>query len=72
MRQLLVPLGLACSAFFLSASGQAGVPSLEPAPGAAKQPATDDYGGITVKDDYRWMEQFSDPKVKAWAQKQND
>ena len=72
MRQLLVPLGLACSAFFLSAPGQAGVPSLEPAPASAKQPVTDDYGGVTVKDDYRWMEQLSDPKVKAWAEKQNE
>jgi len=72
MRQFLVPLGLACSAFFLSAPGQAGVPSVEAAPAAAKQPVTDDFGGVTVKDDYRWMEQLSDPKVKAWAEKQNE
>jgi prolyl oligopeptidase len=72
MRQFLVPLGLACSAFFLSASGQAGLPSVEAAPAAAKQPITDDYGGVSVKDDYRWMEQLSDPKVKVWAQKQNE
>ena len=72
MRQLLLPLGLACSAFFLSVSSQAGVPSLEPAPATAKQPVTDVFGGVTVKDDYRWMEQLSDPKVKAWAEKQNE
>jgi prolyl oligopeptidase len=72
MRQLLVPLGLACSAFFFSTPGQAGAPSLEPAPATAKQPVNDDYGGVTVKDDYRWMEQLSDPKVKAWAEKQNE
>jgi prolyl oligopeptidase len=66
------PLGLACSAFFFSTPGQAGAPSLEPAPATAKQPVTDDYGGVTVKDDYRWMEQLSDPKVKAWAEKQNE
>ncbi|HYZ75503.1 MAG TPA: hypothetical protein VE641_20660, partial [Chthoniobacterales bacterium] len=45
---------------------------MEPAPAAAKQPVTDNFGGVTVKDDYRWMEQLSDPKVKAWAEKQNE
>jgi prolyl oligopeptidase len=72
MRQFLVPLGLACSAFFLSVPGQASAPSLEPAPATAKQPVTDNFDGVTVKDDYRWMEQLSDPKVKAWAEKQNE
>ena len=72
MRQFLVPLGLVCSAFFLSAPAQAGVPSVEAAPAAAKKPVTDDFGGVTVKDDYRWMEQLSDPQVKAWAEKQNE
>ena len=45
---------------------------MEAAPAAAKQAVTDDFGGVTVKDDYRWMEQLSDPKVKAWAEKQNE
>jgi prolyl oligopeptidase len=72
MRQLLVPLGLACSAFFLSAAAQAAVPSLEAAPATAKEPVTDVFDGVTVKDDYRWMEQLSDSKVKAWAEKQNE
>ena len=72
MRQLLLPLGIACSAFFLSTPGQAGVPSLEAAPAAAKQPVTDVFDGIKVQDDYRWMEELNDPKVKAWADKQNE
>jgi prolyl oligopeptidase len=71
MRQLLFPLGLACSAFFFSLAGQASVP-LEPAPATAKQPVTDVLDGITVKDNYRWLEQLNDPKVKAWAEKQNE
>jgi prolyl oligopeptidase len=72
MRQLLVPLGLACSALFLPVAGQASVPYLEPAPAAAKQPVTDVLDGVTLKDDYRWLEQLTDPKVKAWAEKQNE
>ena len=72
MRRLLFPLGLACSAFFFPLAGEAGAPSLEAAPPTAKQPVTDVFGGVTVKDDYRWLEQLTDPKVKAWAEKQNE
>jgi prolyl oligopeptidase len=72
MRRLLVPLGLTCSAFFLPVAGQASVPSLDAAPATAKQPVTDVFDGGTVKDDYRWLEQLTDPKVKAWAEKQNE
>jgi prolyl oligopeptidase len=71
MRRLF-PLGLACSAFFFPLAGEASVPSLEAAPPTAKQPVTDVFGGVTVKDDYRWLEQLTDPKVKAWAEKQNE
>lgn len=72
MRQLLVPLGLACSAFFLAEVGQANAPALQAAPATNKQPVTDSFGSITVRDDYRWLEQLNDPKVKAWAEKQNE
>ena len=72
MKQLLVPLGLACSAFFFPGVGQANAPALLAAPAANKQPVTDSFGSITVRDDYRWMEQLSDPKVKAWAETQNE
>jgi prolyl oligopeptidase len=72
MRQLLLPLGLVCSALFLPGAGQASVPKPEPAPATSKQPVTDDLDGVNVTDDYRWMEQLNDPKVKAWADKQNE
>jgi prolyl oligopeptidase len=72
MRRFLLPIGLACSAFFLPGPGQASVPYLETAPATSKQPVTDNFGGVSVRDDYRWLEQLTDPKVKAWAEKQNE
>src|SRR5260370_5381941 len=72
MKQFLLPIGVACSALFLVGPGQASVPYLEAAPATSKQPVTDDLGGISVRDDYRWLEQLNDPKVKTWAEKQNE
>jgi prolyl oligopeptidase len=72
MRQFLLPLGLTCSAFFLPELGQANVPALPAAPATTTQPVTDSFGSVTVRDDYRWLEQLNDPKVKAWAETQNE
>jgi prolyl oligopeptidase len=72
MSRLLFPLGLAFSAFFFSVASQAAAPSLGAAPATSKQPVTDVFDGVTVTDDYRWLEQLNDPKVKAWAEKQNE
>src|ERR1700704_1048624 len=36
-------------------------------PEAAKKPVTDTYHGIQVVDDYRWLENDTDPAVKAWS-----
>ena len=40
-------------------------------PPTPKKPVTDTYGKVTVTDDYRWLEDFTDPPVKAWAAAQN-
>jgi prolyl oligopeptidase len=40
-------------------------------PATPKKPATDAYHGVTVADDYRWLESASDPAVKAWSDAQN-
>ena len=32
---------------------------------------TDTYHGVAVVDDYRWLENGEDPKVKAWSEAQN-
>jgi prolyl oligopeptidase len=50
------------------------VPQETPAAGppvAAKRPVTDEYFGVKVVDDYRWLEDWSDPEVKAWSEGQN-
>jgi len=41
------------------------------APPTAKKPVTDDYAGVEVRDDYRWLENWSDPAVQAWSEAQN-
>jgi len=40
-------------------------------PAAQKRPVTDTYHGVAVTDDYRWLENVSDPAVKAWSDAQN-
>lgn len=40
-------------------------------PETPTSPVTDTYHGVTVRDDYRWLEDWSDPKVKAWSEAQN-
>ncbi len=50
----------------------AGLGAAAPAPPAArKAPVTDVYHGVEVRDDYRWLEDWSDPKVRAWSEEQN-
>ena len=47
---------------------------LTPTPGAPptrKAPVTDDYAGVQVRDDYRWLENGNDPAVQAWSEAQN-
>jgi prolyl oligopeptidase len=36
-------------------------------PAAPKKPVTDVYHGVQVTDDYRWLENYSDPAVRAWS-----
>lgn len=40
-------------------------------PQAPKKPVTDTYGGVTVTDDYRWLENYSDPSVRSWSNAEN-
>ncbi|MFO0619406.1 MAG: prolyl oligopeptidase family serine peptidase [Polyangiaceae bacterium] len=41
------------------------------APIAAKKPVSDTYHGVTVTDEYRWMEDGDAADVKAWSDKEN-
>lgn len=40
-------------------------------PSTPKSPVNDTYHGVVVTDDYRWLEDWGDPKVKAWSESQN-
>jgi len=40
-------------------------------PETRRAPVTDVYHGVSVTDDYRWLEDWSDPNVRAWSDRQN-
>jgi len=35
-------------------------------PATPRKPVTDQYHGIAVTEDYRWLEDFNDPIVRQW------
>ena len=57
----------------LAISMSTSLPSIAtpPFPPAEKQPVTDEYHGMKVSDDYRWLEEAGKPAVKAWTDAQN-
>jgi prolyl oligopeptidase len=40
-------------------------------PVARKQPVADEYHGVTVTDDYRWLEDWQNPETRAWSDSEN-
>ncbi|MGZ5959250.1 MAG: prolyl oligopeptidase family serine peptidase, partial [Myxococcaceae bacterium] len=42
-----------------------------PLPETPKRPVTDAYHGVAVSEDYRWLESWDDPAVRAWNEAQN-
>ena len=40
--------------------------SLPATPATPKRPVVDKYQGVTITDDYRWLENWDDPEVKQW------
>lgn len=40
-------------------------------PATPKRPVTDEYQGIKVTDDYRWLENWDDPQTKQWSAAEN-
>jgi prolyl oligopeptidase len=66
---LLRNLSLGAGFIFVSLAMQAQTAA---PPVAEKRPVTDVYHGVKVVDDYRWLENFADPKVKAWVAGENE
>jgi len=44
---------------------------LMPIPPTPKKPVIDDYHGVKVTDDYRWLEASATPEVREWSKQQN-
>ncbi len=44
---------------------------LLPIPATPKKPVIDQYNGVKVIDDYRWLESAKDPEVREWSSQQN-
>lgn len=55
----------------LSIAALAQSPSIPAPPDAPKRPVADEYHGIKVTDDYRWLEDWNDPAVKQWSAAEN-
>src|SRR6185437_788294 len=55
----------------LLAAGVALAAELPAPPETPKKPVTDDYSGVRVTDDYRWLENFGDPAAQAWSAAEN-
>jgi prolyl oligopeptidase len=60
---------LALYLFTLAAFAQG--PSIPKPPDTPKRPVTDEYQGVKVTDDYRWLENWDDPAVKQWSAAEN-
>jgi prolyl oligopeptidase len=57
---------LTAFAFFLTFATGIAVP-----PETKKQPINDVYHGVTVQDDYRWLEDWTNKDVQKWSAAQN-
>jgi prolyl oligopeptidase len=55
---------------FLLAGGADGT-AVDGPPPAPKKPVVDTYHGVAVTDDYRWLEDYSQPDVRGWSDAQN-
>jgi len=66
---MLSPMKLLACALLMAASARAQAPA--PLPATPKDPVVDEYHGVKVTDDYRWLENWDDPAVRAWSDAQN-
>src|ERR1039458_8684350 len=55
----------------LTPAGFAQRQSIPKPPDTPKHPVSDEYQGVKVTDDYRWLENWDDPAVKQWSAAEN-
>lgn len=60
---------LAICIFTLSAFAQS--PTIPKPPDTPRHAVSDEYQGVTITDDYRWLENWDDPAVKQWSAAEN-
>ena len=68
MKNLLFAFRSVALAALLAAANPALAAGL---PDTPLRPVTNLYHGVTVVDNYRWLENFNDPEVKQWSAAQN-
>jgi prolyl oligopeptidase len=56
---------------FPAVLGVAQSPAIPGPPSTPRRPVTDTYHGVTVTEDYRWLEDWNSPEVKQWSAAQN-
>jgi prolyl oligopeptidase len=67
LSSIIASILLACMApAALAAAGAAQCP-----PPTPKKPVTSTFFGVKVTEDYRWLENWADPAVRAWSDAQN-
>jgi prolyl oligopeptidase len=59
------------AAAFTLVAATACTPSIPPPPNTPKDATVDTVQGVKIADPYRWLENWSDPKVQAWSEAQN-
>ncbi len=67
-------LTVAIAPLLLAAAGGGGATTAAAPDGpplAARRPVTDRYVDVEIVDDYRWLEDSSDPAVRAWGDAEN-
>jgi prolyl oligopeptidase len=65
---MAISLRAVIAILLLTVATQAQVPSL---PATPKHPVTDEYHGVKVVDNYRWLEQWNDPATRQWSAAEN-
>src|SRR6201998_4747510 len=68
MRSLLA---VCLVALLVMSTTLATVSSAPATPHTEKRSVTDEYHGVKIVDDYRWLENWEDPQVKQWTAAQN-